>query len=235
MWVLPSSLEIVNLSFNYIKKLPIDTCKKLKNVTTLDIQSNKLETLENFEHLSRLKRLLAKNNYVRDLVPLQSIKNIFEIDLEANAVDSHIDFVNLIKGKSDLIVFNLHQNPLMVETETIEKFNDDLISKAPAFVTQKTEQDVQDIMELLGVNNSKNEKSLDQKENETQRFCLHLVEELAETLSFLKSGVLYRNKRVFNKLKAVYQRQHRMTSDISSYSQHDLSAKMKKGPFNQIT
>lgn len=51
MWVLPSSLEIVNLSYNLIKKLPLDTCKKLKNVTTLDIQSNKLETLENFEHL----------------------------------------------------------------------------------------------------------------------------------------------------------------------------------------
>jgi Leucine-rich repeat (LRR) protein len=131
MWILPSSLEIVNLSFNYIKKMPLETCKKLKNVTTLDIQSNKLETLENFEHLSRLKRLLAMNNYVRDLVPLQSIKNIFEIDLESNAVDSHIDFVNLIKGKNDLIVFNLYKNPLMVETETIEKFNEDLIQFAP--------------------------------------------------------------------------------------------------------
>ena len=70
MWTLPSSLEIVNLSFNLIKKLPIATCKKLKNVTTLDIQSNKLETLENFEHLQRLKRLLAKNNYIRGLDPL---------------------------------------------------------------------------------------------------------------------------------------------------------------------
>lgn len=107
MWILPSSLEIVNLSFNFIKKLPIETCKKLKNVTTLDIQSNKLETLQNFEHLQRLKRLLAKNNFIRDLMPLQGIKHIFEIDLESNGVDSHIDFVKLIKGKSDLIVFNL--------------------------------------------------------------------------------------------------------------------------------
>ena len=90
-----------------------------------------METLENFEHLGRLKRLLAKNNYIRDLFPLQSIKNIFEIDLEGNAVDSHIDFVNMIKGKNDLIVFNLYQNPLMVETETIEKFNEDLVQKAP--------------------------------------------------------------------------------------------------------
>ena len=70
MWVLPQSLEILNLSFNHIKKLSENTCKKLKNITTLDIQSNKLETLDNFEYFQRLKRLLAKDNYIRDLVPL---------------------------------------------------------------------------------------------------------------------------------------------------------------------
>lgn len=123
MWELPQSLEIVNLSCNFIKKLSKETCKKMKNVTTLDIQNNKLESLENFDYLQRLKRLLAKNNYVRDLSPVQSIVNIFEIDLEANAVDSHIDFINLIKGKHDLIVFNLHRNPLLVDIETIEQFN----------------------------------------------------------------------------------------------------------------
>jgi Leucine-rich repeat (LRR) protein len=79
----------------------------LKNVTTLDIQNNKLESLENFEHLQRLKRLLAKNNFVRELAPLNQIMNIFEIDLESNAVDSYIDFIQLIKGKNDLILFNL--------------------------------------------------------------------------------------------------------------------------------
>jgi len=43
-----------------------------------------------------------------------------------------------IKNKNDLIVVNLHQNPLMVENSTIEKFNEDLISNAPELVTQKT-------------------------------------------------------------------------------------------------
>ena len=73
--------------------------------------------------MQRLKRLLARNNYVRDLSPLQDVMNIFEIDLESNAVDSFIDFVKLIKGKNDLIVLNLHRNPLMVDIETIEQFN----------------------------------------------------------------------------------------------------------------
>ena len=139
MWMLPQSLEIVNISHNLIKKVPEEVCKKLKNITTLDISSNKLETLENFQYMHRIKRLLAKDNYVRELTPLQGIANIFEIDLEANAVDSHIDFLNFIKGKNDLIVVNLHQNPLMVDIQTIEKFNEDLIQNAPQHVTQKSQ------------------------------------------------------------------------------------------------
>lgn len=122
----------------------------------------------------------------------------------------------------------------MVETDTIEKFNEDLIQKATQYVTQKSSQEINDTLELLGT--GKNERTSEPKEYETQRFCLHLVEELAETLSFLKTGVLYRNKRVYNKLKAVCMRQHRLASDISSYSHHDLSAKlMTKGPFNHVS
>ena len=61
-------------------------------------------------------------------------------------------------------------------------------------------------MELLNSSLVKSEKSPEPKGYETNRFCLHLVEELGETLSFLKNGVLYRNKRVYNKLKAICQR-----------------------------
>ena len=81
--------------------------------------------------MHRIKRLLAKNNFVRELTSLYSIQNIFELDLEANAIDSHIDFLNYIKGKNDLIVFNLNANPLMVEILSIEKFNDNLMQNAP--------------------------------------------------------------------------------------------------------
>ena len=48
MWLLPHTLEILNLSQNLIKRLPEDVCKRLKNITTIDIGGNKLETLENF-------------------------------------------------------------------------------------------------------------------------------------------------------------------------------------------
>ena len=62
-----------------------------------------------------MKRLLAKNNYVSKLYPIQSIQNIYEVDLEGNAIDSHKDFLQFIKHKNDLIIFNLYMNPLMVE------------------------------------------------------------------------------------------------------------------------
>jgi len=40
--------------------------------------------------------------------------------------------------------------------------------------------------------------------DDTNRFHnLHLIAELAECLTYFKNGVLYRNKRVFNKIKQI--------------------------------
>ncbi len=92
-----------------------------------------------------IKRLLAKNNFIRELIPIQSIQNIFELDLEGNAVDSHKDFLKFIKSKNDLIVMNLSMNPLMVEVTTIEKLNEDLIQKAPDLVSHKTNEEIEEL------------------------------------------------------------------------------------------
>jgi hypothetical protein len=132
--------------------------------------------------------------------------------LEGNAIDSHKDFLNFIKDKNDLIVVNLHMNPLMVEVHSVEKFNDNLIQDAPEMVTQKTPEEIEEIKELLGLStimNSNDNVNEEKKNNlestkggeETNRFCINLIEELACCLNFLKGGVLYRNKRVFSKLK----------------------------------
>ena len=80
-------------------------------------------------------------------------------------------------------------------------------------VTQKTPEEIEELKELLGLNSSTNlnDNTEEKKSNrvldstkggeETNRFCLNLIEELACCLNFLKGGVLYRNKRVFNKIK----------------------------------
>lgn len=145
VWMLPPSLEILNMSYNLIKFMPEDVCKNLKNITTLEISNNKLETLENLHHMQRIKRLLSKNNFVRELAPIASLKTIFEIDLEGNAIDSHKDFLSFIKGKNDLLVMNLVQNPLMVEVTSIEKLNDELISRAPEHITKKTPEEIAEL------------------------------------------------------------------------------------------
>ena len=77
--------------------------------------------------MSRLKRILAKNNSVKYLAPIKSLRNIVEVDLENNAVESHNDFLIFVKDKNDLIVLNLNNNPIMVEAVSIEKFNEELI------------------------------------------------------------------------------------------------------------
>ena len=127
LWTMPKRVEILNLSNNLIKYMSEEVCKSLRNVTTIDISNNKLESFENFQHMVRIKRLVAKNNHVRLLAPMKNVDTIYELDLEGNAVDSHIDFLEFIKGKNDLIVVNLQLNPIMVEVDSIEKLNDDLL------------------------------------------------------------------------------------------------------------
>ena len=134
--------------------MPEEVCRKLKNVSTIDISQNKLESLENFHNMRRLKRLLAKNNFVRELSHIEGIQNIFELDLEGNAIDSHKDFLKFIKDKNDLIVVNLAQNPLLVDVMNIEKLNEDLIQKAPELITQKSQEEIDELKQLLGVNTS---------------------------------------------------------------------------------
>ena len=82
-------------------------------------------------------------------------------------------------------------------------------------VTRKTAEEIEEIKELLGLSSSnitQNDNSIEERKSqrllesakgaeETNGFYVDLVEELACCLSFLKVGVLYRNKRVFNKLK----------------------------------
>lgn len=65
-------------------------------MTTIDVSSNKLESLENFKYMHRIKRLVAKHNFIRQISTIKSIENIYELDLEGNAVDSHIDFLEFI-------------------------------------------------------------------------------------------------------------------------------------------
>jgi Leucine-rich repeat (LRR) protein len=126
-WPLPSSVEILNISYNNIKVMAEEVCKGLRNITTIDVSNNKMESFTNFNYMHRIKRIIAKHNFVRQLEPIQTLQNIYEVDLEGNAIDSYKDFLQFIKGKNDLIIFNLNLNPIMVEVDTIEKFNAELI------------------------------------------------------------------------------------------------------------
>lgn len=62
MWALPKTLEILNLSYNCLKKLDVNVMRSLSNLTTIDISNNGMESFEGLENVSRLKRLIARNN-----------------------------------------------------------------------------------------------------------------------------------------------------------------------------
>lgn len=78
---MPASVEILNLSYNNIKLMPEEVSKKLKNITTIDVSNNKLQSLGKFQYMRRMKRLLARNNFVRELEPIGDVANLFELDL----------------------------------------------------------------------------------------------------------------------------------------------------------
>lgn len=93
-------------------------------------------------------------------------------------------------------------NPIMVEVDSIEKLNDDLIQKAPDLITKKTVEEIEEFKELMGQNGE-----------DSARF-LNLINELANTLTYFNQGVLYRNKRVFLKIRQINQ----VKRSISNYS-----------------
>ena len=62
MWSLPKTLEILNIGYNCLKKLDTSVMRSLSNLTTLEISNNGIESLEGLENVTRLKRLIARNN-----------------------------------------------------------------------------------------------------------------------------------------------------------------------------
>lgn len=64
MWSLPKTLEILNISYNCMKKLDVNVMRSLSNLTTLEISNNGLESLDGLENVHRLRRLIARNNQI---------------------------------------------------------------------------------------------------------------------------------------------------------------------------
>ena len=86
----------------------------MKNLTTLDVSYNGLEALDGVEPMSRLKRLLSKNNQVQELEPLKALQSLVEIDLENNPVDNYVKLLEMLRNKSDILVVNLKLSPVFL-------------------------------------------------------------------------------------------------------------------------
>ena len=88
MWSLPKTLEILNISYNCMKKLDVNVMRSLSNLTTLEISNNGLESLDGLENVHRLRRLIARNNQIQFLEPMANLQLLIEMDLENNPIDS---------------------------------------------------------------------------------------------------------------------------------------------------
>lgn len=132
MYPLTPNLEILNLSYNKLKCIPLEVAEGLKNVTTLDLTSNGIETLEGIHFMRRLKRLIAKNNQIQDLTALNSNEFMVEVDLENNPVDNHAQVFTMLKNKKDILVVNLKLSPVFLTISSYEQ----LFQEASASLSQ---------------------------------------------------------------------------------------------------
>ena len=145
MWSLPKTLEILNLSFNSLKRLNVDVMRQLTNLTTLDISNNGVESLDGLQHATRLKRLLARSNQVQNLEPMFKIERLIEIDLENNPIDSAKQVLLAVQNKRDILILNLKLAPLMVKVQNYDEF----VASVDKSTIDHKQDPVQDFKNLL--------------------------------------------------------------------------------------
>jgi len=107
------TLEILNLSYNQVERFTPEVAANLKNLSTIDLSNNELNSLRGFECFKRLKRCILKHNHLDNLKELAEISTLIEIDIEGNQVESMDPILEVLKGKKDILVVNLKGNQVV--------------------------------------------------------------------------------------------------------------------------
>jgi hypothetical protein len=129
--------------------------------------------------MSRLKRILSKNNQVQHLEPLNSLICLVEIDLENNPVDNYVKLLEMLKNKPDILVVNLKLSPVLLTIQSYEQLCNELETSL--------------MMEGGRVNTEISER---QKQPS-------LIELFKKHLQYYSNGCLYRSKRAYHKLRVI--------------------------------
>jgi len=180
LYQLPINLEILNLSYNKLKVLSPGLTVNLKNLTTLDVSYNGLEALDGVEAMSRLKRLLSKNNQVQELEPLKALQSLVEIDLENNPVDNYVKLLEMLRNKSDILVVNLKLSPVFLTVQSYEQLCHELETSM--------------MMEVRPSNTETSERQQRQPSS---------IEAFKKHLQYYSNGCLFRSKRAYHKLRVL--------------------------------
>ncbi len=189
MWKLPHTLEILNMSYNSLTELNSEVTASLKNLSTLDLSYNQISNLKGVETMTRLKRLVLKSNKVSDITIIQDNTTLIELDLEKNPFDSYVDILQVFQNKKDILVLSLKGTPLAQDIQSYDNFIANLTAAALSSSPSSLGKD-------------KPSKSL---------------ENIEKKLKYYWQGVVYRSKRVFNRLKQVLQNSKR-SSNFSNCS-----------------
>ncbi len=110
-----ASVQIINLSDNQISSSELGRLKTLKNLKTIDLTYNKLDSLAPLQDFSVLEIFKAQNNKITEIPPLPSLKDLKILDLEGNPIGE----LKNIHHLNSLYRLNLKKSDLDEEEKAI--------------------------------------------------------------------------------------------------------------------
>jgi subtilisin family serine protease len=100
------ALNTLNLYKNGLTALPASL--SLENLSFLDISSNRLTEIPNFENQSTLDTFICRSNEIRNIMSIENLEDLDFLDFRSNLVDSLPNFGNM----ESLRYVNCRQNKL---------------------------------------------------------------------------------------------------------------------------
>ncbi|KAI9178964.1 protein phosphatase regulatory subunit Sds22 [Blastocladiella emersonii ATCC 22665] len=103
------NLEVLDLSFNKIKRIPVGVLAQMKNLTDLYFVANKLAEIEGLEGLESLRNLELGANRIRTIQGLEHVPRLEQLWLGKNKITSlqglgHLQSLRLLSIQSNRIV-----------------------------------------------------------------------------------------------------------------------------------
>lgn len=111
------NLQVINLHSNFIQR--IENFNNLRHLKHLDLSSNQLTCIEGLEGLTSLRTLNLSCNFLSDVRGLAGLRSLVKLNLSHNQIEDVSGFKSLIGADYRLTHLELHGNKLVSRKHVI--------------------------------------------------------------------------------------------------------------------